>query len=375
MKNRNRLAWLCAVLAVLSVLAAGCGSDDSGSDNATTTTKAGGTSSSVPTDGLDALSGKLSGQGSSFQDTFQQQVAADFGTLVSGAGGDATVNYTKSGSSDGKKALADQTVDFAGSDSPIKDEEKAAFGDREVLYFPIVGGPIAVAFHVEGLTELNLSATTIAKIFQAEITTWNDPAIAAENPDATLPSTKITVVHRSDGSGTTKNFTKFLTVAAPDVWKLDAGETVSWPTSTQGAEKSSGVTKVISTTDGAIGYADLADAAKEDLAVAAVKGSGPDFVAPTPDAASVALGAADIADDLTYDPLNSSAAGAYPITSPTWMLVDAKQGDQATADLIKAYLTYVLTTGQEQAKSLLYAPLPTDLAEKALTQIDKITVG
>ncbi len=378
MKNRKGFAWLFALVAVVSLLAAACGS--SNSDGGTTTTKAGGgdgttTTAAPATDGLDALSGTLDGGGSSFQDTFQQQVSSDFGALVKTAGGDATVTYTKSGSSDGKKGLADKTLGFAGTDSPIKDEEKAAFGTRKMLYFPIAGGPIAVAYNLKGVDVLNLSPDTIAGIFQATITTWDDAAIKADNPDAKLPSTKITVVHRSDGSGTTSNFTKYLVAAAPTTWKLDKGETVAWPASTQGAEKSTGVTSVIAGTDGAVGYADLADAAKEDLSVANIGNAAGDFIAPTPDSASVALAGAKVADDLTYSPLNVDAKGAYPITAPTWMLVDAVQADQATADALKAYINYVLTTGQDQAKALLYAPLPADLATKALAQLDQITVG
>ncbi len=377
MKNRKGFAWLFGLLAVLSLVAAACGS--SGSDGGTTTSKAAGgsttTTAAAATDGFDALTATLDGGGSSFQDTFQQQVTSDFGKAVKDAGGSATVTYTKSGSSDGKKGLADKTLDFAGTDSPIKDEEKANFGTRTMLYFPLVGGPITVAFNLKGVDSLNLSPDTIAKIFQAQITTWDDATIKADNPDATLPSTKITVVHRSDGSGTTSNFTKYLVAAAPDTWKLDKGETVNWPASTQGAEKSTGVTNVIKGTDGAVGYADLADAAKEDLSVASIGNASGDFIAPTPDAASAALAGADVADDLTYSPLNVDAQGAYPITSPTWMLVDAKQADQAKADTLKAYLNYVLTTGQDQAKALLYAPLPKALAEKAIAQIDKITVG
>lgn len=379
MKNRRGLAWLFALLAVLSFVASACGSSDSdgasSGDGSTTTAAESSTTAAPDTAGLDKLSGTLNGGGSSFQDTFQQGISADFGTLVADTGGDATITYTKSGSSDGKKALADQTLDFAGTDSAIKDEEKPAFGDREMLYFPLVGGPIAVPYNLEGVDELNLTPEVLAKIFQVEITSWDDPAIAADNPDATLPSTPITVVHRSDGSGTTKNFTKFLVAAAPDTWKLDSGEEVEWDPKTQGAEKSTGVTSVVASTDGAIGYADLSDAAKEDLSVAAIGNSSGDFIAPSPDSASIALGAAEVADDLTYDPLNVDADGAYPITSPTWVLVDAVQADQGKADLLKAYLNYALTTGQDKAKSLLYAPLPKELAEKAIAQLDQITVG
>ena len=377
MQNRTRLSWLFAVLAVLSLFAASCGKSDSeGSD---TTTADGGTETTTTvaadTSGYADLTGTLNGQGSSFQDTFEQAVSADFGTAVKDAGGDATVTYPKTGSSDGKKALADKTVTFAGTDSPIKDEEQASFGDREMLYFPIISGPISLPYNLKGVDSLNLSAEVIAKIFQVEITTWNDPAIAADNPDVTLPDTPITVVHRSDGSGTTSNFTKWLKAAAPDTWKLDAGEEVSWDGKTQGAEKSTGVTSVIASTDGAIGYADLSDAAKEDLSVAKVGNASGEFVAPTPDSAEAAVAASEVADDLTYSPLGVDAEGAYPITSPTFILVDKVQADQATADLVKAYLNYVLTTGQAKAKGLLYAALPSDLAEKAIAQIDEITVG
>ena len=374
MKNRKGFAWLIAVLAVLSILASACGSDSEGSDAGTSDSDST-TPAAVDTSGFAELTATLNGQGSSFQDTFQQQVTSDFGTAVSEAGGSATVTYTKSGSSDGKKALADQTADFAGSDSPIKDEEMASFGGRDILYFPIVGGPITVAFNLEGIDELNLSPDTVAGIFQGEITSWDDDAIAADNEGVELPSTAITVVHRSDGSGTTKNFTKWLTKAAPDTWTLDSGEEVEWPSTTTGAEKSTGVTAVIKDTDGAVGYVDLADAAKESLTVAAIGNADGEFVAPTPDSASAALGAAEIADDLTYDPLNASAAGAYPITSPTWVLVDEVQSDEGKAAVLKAYLNYMLTTGQGQAKALLYAPLPEDLAAKAVAQIDEITVG
>ncbi len=368
MKNRTPLAWLLAGLAVFSLFASSCGS---GSDDATTTSTPPG--EAADTAGYADLSGTLDGQGSSFQDTFEQAVAADFGGAVEDAGGDVTVTYTKSGSSDGKKALADKTVDFAGSDSAIKDEEAASYGDRTILYFPIVGGPIAIPYKLDGVDSLNLSAEVIAKIFQVEITKWNDPLIAADNPDVELPATSITVVHRSDGSGTTKNFTKWLVGAAPDTWKLDSGEEVDWDPGTQGVEKSTGVTSVVASTEGAIGYADLADAAKQDLAVALVGNAAGDFVAPTPDSASAALAAAEVADDLTYDPLGVEADGAYPITSPTWILVDQVQADAANAELLKAYLTYVLTTGQAQAKQLLYAPLPAELAEQALAQVDQIT--
>jgi len=381
LKIRKGTAGLIALVAVLSLMAAACGSSSDDAASTTTAKNSSGvsgvtsTTAAPDTAALKTLTGTLNGGGSSFQDTFQQANSTAFDKEVKTAGGDATVTYTKSGSSDGRKALADNTLDFAGSDGAIKDEEKASFGTRTILYFPIVGGPITVAYNLTGVDDLKLNADVIAKIFQAQIKTWDDPAIAKLNPDAKLPSTAITVVHRSDGSGTTKNFTTFLKKAAPDVWKLDAGDTVSWPASTQGAEKSTGVTSVIKSTDGAVGYADLADAAKEDLSVAQVANASGDYIAPTPATASKALAGAKVNDDLTYDPINSDADGAYPITSPTWVLVDEVQPDANQAALVKAYLNYLLTTGQASATNLLYAPLPPSLAKQAIAQLDKITVG
>lgn len=385
MKNRKGVAWSLALTASLALVASACGSSsgsDSSSSKATTTTAAAAATTTTAGSAADtstyaSLKGKLDGQGSSLQNTLEQQLSSEFGAAVAKAGGSATVAYTKTASADGKKALADKTVGFAGSDSPIKPEEKANFGSRKILYFPIAGSPITVAFNVKGLTKLNLSPATIASIFQGTITKWNDPAIAKDNPDATLPSTAITVVHRSDGSGTTSNFTKYLAAAAPSVWKLTPGETVEWPTSSnfQGAEKSTGVISVVTSTDGAITYADLADAATAKLAVADIGNKDGEFLAPTPDGASAALAAAKVADDLTYSPLDTEAKGAYPITSPTWILVDAVQKDAGTAALVKAYLNFVLTQGQAEAKGLLYAPLPSSLDKKALAQIDQITAG
>ncbi len=377
MKNRqSRLTWLVAIVSVLSLFIAACGDSNDDSKKKTTTTAGATTPSSAADKGsLAKLSGKLDGGGSSFQDTFEQKASADFDAAVKDAGGDTTIKYTNSGSSDGKKGLADKSLDFAGSDSAIKPEEESLFGSRKILYFPIVGGPISVAYNLKGVDNLKLSADTLAKIFQAQVTTWDDGAIKADNPGADLPSTKIAVVHRSDGSGTTSNFTKFLVAASPSVWKLDAGETVKWPNSTQGGEKSTGVTAIIKGTNGAVGYVDLADAAKEDLNVAAVKGSGSDFVKPTSDTASKALAAAEVKPDLTYNPIDSKGAGAYPITSPTWILVDAKQSEAGKVEVLKGYLKYILDQEQARASSLLYAPLPDSLKQKAVAQIDQITAG
>jgi len=195
--------------------------------------------------------------------------------------------------------------------------------------------PITVSYNLSGV-KLNLSADTIAKIFSGAITTWDDAAIKTDNPKAKLPSTTITVVHRSDSSGTTANFTSFLTKAAPSSWTLGSGSTVSWGASTQGATGNSGVAKLVQDTDGAVGYVDFSDANASDLTYASVKNSAGKFVKPSIASAAAAADGASINADLTYDPINSDGAAAYPITSPTWIIVYTDQTDAAKATRSRA---------------------------------------
>ncbi len=354
-----------ALIAVLAIFAAACSKSDSesSSDSSTTTVESAG---EAPTDAsIKALTASVSGGGASFPDSFYQAVNTDFNDVA----GTERVTYAKSGSSDGRSQLSAGTVDFAGSDSLPKDGEVFP---STVLFFPTVAAPITVSFNLDGVTELQLSPDVIAGIFQAEITTWNDPKIAADNPDAELPATAITVVHRSDGSGTTNNFTKYLTAASPSVWTLGSGDEVNWPESTQGAEKNSGVAELIKQTAGAIGYVDLADAGKAGLSLASIQNSSGNFIAPSVEGVQAALEDATIEPNLTYNPLNGSGAKDYPITAPTFLLVLDKQADAAKATTIRTYLQYVLTTGQAQAAETGYVALPSSLAEKAIAQIDKI---
>ncbi|MEY2432586.1 MAG: phosphate transport system substrate-binding protein [Acidimicrobiaceae bacterium] len=366
MHNTRRI-WAITTLVALAVIGAACSSDSktaTGSGSSSSTSSVAGASIDYS-----KLTGTLNGSGSSFQDAFNQKAKAEFAKVAAGV----TVNYTKSGSSAGKQDLANQVVQFAGTDSLIKDADKPTFKGGEVLYFPTVGAPITVSFNVTGVDKLKLSPDVLAGIFQGDITTWNDAKIAADNSGSTLPATKIAVVHRSDGSGTTSNFTKYLKAASPTVWKLDSGDTVNWPASTQGAEKNSGVASLIKTTDGAIGYVDLADAVNADLKTASIKNAAGKFVDPTLDAASAALAGATISPDLTYNPLNASGDAAYPITSPTWIIVYKKQTDAAVAGALKGWLNFILTDAQGFAKNVGYAPLPSALAQKASDQLSQIT--
>jgi phosphate transport system substrate-binding protein len=359
--NRNVLSRrvLAGVALVATIALAGCGGNDDNSGD--TGTDAGSGSNEYAN-----LSGELKGGGASFPNAFYTEAIAEF----KGVASKLTVTYNSVGSGQGKKDFGANLTDFAGTDSTVKDTDGVAAGSY--LYVPTVAAPITVSYNLNGVDKLQLSPDTLAKIFQAQITTWNDAAIAADNPGVTLPSTKITVAHRSDGSGTTNNFTKYLKAAAPSTWKLDSGDTVNWPASTQGAEKNTGVAQLIKSSDGGIGYVDFSDAKESGLKFAAIKNKDGQFVAASLDGATAALEGATIKDDLTYDPLNAAGATTYPITAPTYILVRTKYDDAAKKDLVKGFVTYILNEGQTLAPEVDYAPLPDALKTKALAQLDKI---
>jgi len=265
-------------------------------------------------------------------------------------------------------------VDWAGSDAPIPDADLAKFKGGPVLYFPTVSAPITVSYNLSGVDELQLSADTIAKIFQRQIKVWNDPAIAADNPDAKLPATNITVAHRSDGSGTTQNFTGFLVAAAPTTWTLKTGSTVEWPADTQAGNGNAGVASIVKGTNGAIGYVDLSDAKATGLSFAAIKNQAGKYVEPTIEGTEAALATATIQPNLLYNPLWAPGADSYPISAPTWILVYKNQTDKTKGAALKAWLGYVLGDAQDMANELDFANLPDNLLNPAIAQIDQIVV-
>ena len=356
--NRNLFSRLVLVgAAVTGLVLAGCSSNN------------GGTSSSATTSGgsnLASLSGDLKASGATFPDAYYQEVISQFKSVAP----NVTVTYNAVGSGTGKKEFGQSLDDFAGSDSLVKPTDGPAPGS--FLYIPTVAAPITVSYNLSGVDKLQLSPDTLAKIFSTDIKKWNDPAIAADNPGVSLPNKNITVAHRSDGSGTTNNFTKFLTAAAPNDWKLGSGDTVNWPASTQGAEKNTGVAQIIKQSDGAIGYVDFSDASELQLTFASIKNKSGQFVAPTLEGAAAAIEGATVAEDLSYNPLNADGATAYPITSPTYILIKSKYDDPKKAELVKGFVRYLLTDGQAIAKDVNFAALPSSLQQKALAQLDKV---
>jgi phosphate transport system substrate-binding protein len=337
---------------------------------------AAGSTSTTPGAGFDParygdLTATLKGSGSTFQQNYDNAAIKLLTSVVPGL----RIDYAGGGSGQGKSDLADGTVDFAGTDSLVKPEDASKYSSR-LLYFPTVVAPITVSYNLRGLDRLNLDGPVLAGIFSGKVTTWDDPAIAALNPSTTLPSTPVNVCRRSDASGTTTNFSKYLVSAGGPAWTLGSGDAISWPAGTQGADGNGGMAQCIKGKDGSIGYVDLSDAKSQHLTFASVRNRAGEFVQPTLEAASAAAAHAEIADDLTYSPIDTDGAGVYPITSPTWVIVLEHQPDRAKGTGLKAFLEFLLTDGQDKSftSSVNYAPLPKELARRALARVAEIRV-
>lgn len=315
------------------------------------------------------LTATLAGSGSSFQEKYLHAAIGALGNVLGGL----DITYAGGGSGQGKSDLVDGLVAFAGTDSPLEPDAVARL-DTPVLYFPTVVAPITVAYHLDGVDDLRLDGPVLAGIFTTAITRWDDPALGALNPDAELPATPITVCRRSDASGTTVNFSRFLDSAGGGAWTLGVGDSLTWPAGTRGAAGNGGVSQCIGANQGAIGYVDLADAVAQHLTVAHVRNRSGRFVAPTLEAASAAAEAAEVDDDLIYDPIDVVGDHVYPITSPTWVVVRADQPDDRTTRALRTFLEFLLTDGRDPSftASVQYAPVPDRLASRALDQLDGI---
>jgi phosphate transport system substrate-binding protein len=352
-----------ALLVVTALVGGACGKSKSPSSGGTTAT----TAAQVA-----CATGTVTGAGSTFVANIAQQWISEFTKKCSGA----TINYQGVGSGAGITQFIAGTVDFAGSDAVMKPEEETAAmakgGGSPLVYVPWSAGGIAVEFHLTGVTDLKLSADTLAGIFAGKVKTWNAAEVKADNGSATLPSTPIQVVHRSDGSGTTNAFTSYLTAVAPTIWTAGKGKDVPWPTG-QGAKGSDGVTAAVKQTDGAIGYAELSYAKASGLGVAAIKNPSGAYVLPDADNVAAALSEASTPADLKIVPnFKPTGAQAYPISIPTWAITYQKPPDAAKGKLLRAFLAYAVGPGQLSAKSLYYAPLPTALQDKVKAAVESI---
>jgi phosphate transport system substrate-binding protein len=372
----QRLGQLTGVALVGALALTACGSDQN--------TAGGSTASGSGTSAANTTCGKgsLNAEGSSAQKNAIEQAIADFQTQCSGS----TVNYNPTGSGAGIKQFIAGQVDFAGSDSALKDKPKAGESTAEqasadakcgspAWNLPMVTGPIAVSYNLPGVGKLVLTPDVAAKIFSGKITTWNDPAIAKANPGVKLPSMPVKVFFRSDESGTTENFTKYLAAAAPKDWTAAPGK--KWTGKGEGKEKSAGVANAVKTTPGGITYAEWSYAKDNKLGIAQIdNGSGP--VELTGDSAAKAVSAATVAgtgNDLKLKlDYATKEAGAYPIILVTYEIVCSKAKDPAKTELLKGFLkSFASADEQKKLQDIGYAPLPAEIQSKVATAIGAIS--
>jgi phosphate transport system substrate-binding protein len=316
------------------------------------------------------------GAGSSAQQAAMQAWAAGFNSAQPGV----TFSYDPVGSGGGRQQFLAGGTDFAGSDAALSDDEltqaKQRCGDAGPFELPNYISAIAVVYNLPGVKDLNLSPATLASIFSGSITTWNDPAIAADNPKATLPSTAITPVHRGDKSGTTKNFTDYLSQTAPDKWT--AGAVEEWPTAGgEAANGTSGVVAAVKGGEGTIGYADESQAG--DLGITKVK-VGDTFVAPSPEAAAAVVANSDSVSGRGGNDLavqvnrTTTSADEYPIVLVSYHIGCMAYDDPAKGDAVKAFESYVISKeGQDAAaKNAGSSPITDDARSAAQKVIDAI---
>ena len=322
------------------------------------------------------LSGFLVGAGASSQQAAMQGWTAGYSGVQPGV----TVSYDPVGSGGGREQFTAGGIDFAGSDAPLDEEELVAARERcggEVFELPNYISPIAIVHNLPAVEELNLSPATLAGVFDRRITTWNDPAVVADNPGVTLPDLPITPVNRSDESGTTENFTEYLAAAAPEAWAYEPdGE---WPVEGgEAAQGNSGVVAAVAGGQGTVGYADLSQAG--DLGVARI-GVGEQFVAPTPEAAAAVIeGSEPLPGRGQYDfalelDRTTTESGQYPIVLVSYHLGCIRYEDQLTADLVADFMSYVVSEeGQAAAAEVAgSAPISDALRAQARTAIDAIS--
>jgi phosphate transport system substrate-binding protein len=352
----QRLGILAGLALTATVALAACGTDNNSGK------------ASGPAPAAGCASGTLNAQGSTAQANAMTQWIKDYDAKCSGV----TINYQATGSGAGQQAFIGGTADFAGSDSPLSPTDQpnanAHCKTGTAIHLPMVVGPIAAVYNLAGVSNLQFKPATLAGIFAGKITKWNDPAIAADNPGVTLPSTAITAVHRADSSGTTDNFTKYLTGTAGSAWTFSHDKV--WKAPGGDAEQGSdGVASHIKSTPGTIGYAEWSFAKLDSLSIAKIYNGAAQWSQLTADAAGKTIAGAQVTGtgsdlQMTID-YNTNADGAYPIVLVTYEIVCDKGNPADKLALLKSFLGYTSSTaGQSALNQLGYAPLPETVRSK-----------
>ncbi|GAA5164737.1 phosphate ABC transporter substrate-binding protein PstS [Ornithinimicrobium tianjinense] len=378
----HRFGSAAAVVLASGLVLTACGNDDPTATTEETSSEADNnaaeTEAATSEEAAAALSGDIKAAGASSQESAMSAWIAGY----QGVQADVTVAYDPIGSGGGRENLIAGAVDFAGSDAYLDEEEREAVkdvcGDDGAIHIPVYISPVAIPYNLEGVDTLNLRPEVLAQIFDQKITKWNDPAIVADNPDVELPDLDITVVNRADESGTTENFMEYLSAAAPEQWTYEADK--AWPVAGgEAAPQTTGVIDVVTSTPGAIGYAD----ASAVTGTAASIGVGEEFVEFSPEAAAKVVDASSPADtgiegDLALDlARDTTESGAYPIVLVSYHIACTSYDDAERANLVKDFLHYVVSEDGQAAASEAAgsAPLSAELSAKADALIDTIQGG
>ena len=310
----------------------------------------------------------ITGSGATFPAPLYQRWASDFKKVNS----DVTVNYQSIGSGAGVTQFIQGITDFGASDVAMKDEEILS-AKHNVVMIPATAGSIVLAYNVPGVQSvLKLTRAAYIGILVGDIKSWNAPEIAKANPGVNLPNTPITVVTRSDGSGTTAVFTGHCAeVSSEFTAKVGSGKSVTWPAGI-GAKGNEGVTALIKSTPGAIGYVEYGFAANNKLAMAALQNKAGNFITPSVEAAATTLASIKLPANLRFFILDPKGSNDYPIVTFTWLLVKKEYADPAKAAAVKAFVTYGLTKGQAIAPQLGYVTLPSGVAAKAQAAVETV---
>jgi phosphate transport system substrate-binding protein len=314
-------------------------------------------------------SSSLSGAGASFPAPLYQRWFADYNKTNPGT----QISYQSVGSGAGVEQFLAGTVDFGATDAPLKAEERAKFKTKysaEPIQIPMTGGSVVFAYNLEGVKDLKLSRAAYCGIAAGKITKWNDPAIAKANAGAKLPDQTIQFVHRSDGSGTTYQFTTHLKAACP-IWTAGANKSVSWPGGT-GAKGNEGVAAQIQQTPNSIGYVEYSYGKQTSLAMAAIENKSGKIIAPSPESGAEAFAGEKVPADLALTVPDSANPKAYPISGLTWLLLYPQYKDAAKQTALKAVVDWSLSTGKATATELGYVPLEDGLVKKVKEELAKV---
>jgi phosphate transport system substrate-binding protein len=365
---------LVATLSLLSLTLSltGCGGGQTHTNTTSSPSPEGTTNTAASTE-KPPLTGnvQLNGAGATFPAPLYQNWFTQLNQEVP----ELQVNYQSVGSGAGVEQFIKGTVDFGASDVAIKDDEIAKVS-KGVLMLPMTAGSIVLAYNLPEVQGLKLPRDVYVDIFMGKITKWNDPKIAQANPDLTLPDKPITVVHRSDGSGTTGFFTKHLSAISP-AWKdkIGDGKTVEWPTTGKfiGGKGNEGVTATIQQNEGAIGYVEYGYAKNNNLVMAALENKAGKFIEPSDESASATLASVKLPENLREFITDPEGENSYPIVTYSWILAYKTYDDPQKAIAVEAMVQYGLNQGQQQSGALGYVPLPKSVVEKVAAAADTIT--